>query len=76
MRMFMGGTPLVGLKGGDSGHRLAQAEGTHVGPDAFDVIEAGLFVAFDADAFPAVRDGFVVGPDGVLFFVVYDDFIS
>ncbi len=51
-------------------HLLAQAQGAHVGPDFFDVGQALFLEAAFADGAPAVGDGFVVGPDRILFFVV------
>jgi len=55
---------------------LAQAEGAHVGPDFFDVVETFLFGADFLIGAPAPGDFFVFGPDRVAFFVADDDSVE
>ena len=51
-------------------HLLAQAQRAHIRPDFFDVGQAFFLHAALAHRPPAFRHGLVIGPDGILFFVV------
>src|SRR5690606_1998218 len=53
-------------------HVLAQAERAHVGPHLVDVVQAVLLFPRLARGAPALGQRLVVGPDGVLLFVVHD----
>ena len=55
------------------GHSLAQAQGPHVGPCLFDVLQAFGFGAARPDRAPSVGNPLVVGPNGILFLVIHHD---
>src|SRR5262245_55730746 len=57
-------------------HPLPQAEGTHVGPDLLDVVEALVLRAGLAHVAPPCRDLAVRRPDRVLLLVIDDDAVD
>jgi hypothetical protein len=58
------------------GHSLAQAQGSHVGPCLFNVLQTFGFGAARPDCAPPVGNFLVVWPNGILFFVIHDDAIN
>jgi len=56
-------------------HLLAKAERSHVGPDLFNVCQALWFGTRFTCITPSKRILAVNGPDGVLFLVIYNDFV-
>lgn len=57
-------------------HLLTEAEGAHVGPDLFDVVEALLLAALRADVLPTGGQLAIREPNRLLFLVIDDHQIS
>jgi hypothetical protein len=58
------------------GHSPAQAQGPHVGPCLFDILQTIGFGAARPDCAPPVGNFLVVGPNGILFFVIHHDEVN